>query len=468
VEPSIPPAIRPVAASESDAAGEVLRIERAASLTATLTLRLLVCLLFLATLLLSKAAPDAPGGRVMVPVALLATLSAVALFGRRRLPLRWAALAGALLDPLVVTMALWERLGDSPNPARTAVFSVGLFAVVLPLSALSFRTEALVTATLTSASGAALLLSRAGVSAPIQALGLVTVVAVAAGLGELTRRARRMMSRLERLHDAHMAELQHAAQEETARRTAEARLDASEARNERLRQMQQDKDALSQLLVHDLRVPLTVAAGHLQIISSYLERSRVNGGPVRSVAEAQSSLERVNGMVGDILQLARLESGQLQLQRAPLDAARLLRQVERQTRSLLGERPVQLLADVQGDGQLEADERLLRRVLENLTSNAVRYTPDGKRLRLLVRLSALEAEIAVQNDGPAIPPERREVLFDKYQQDRPDRGGWGLGLYFCRLATEAHGGRIAIEDRDDYPTSFVVRIPVAQMPAARA
>ena len=287
----MPPEALPVDGSGSDPAGEVARLEWAAALSTTLALRLMVCLLFLATLVLSRAAPDAPGGRVMVPVALLAALSAGALVGRRRLPLRWAALAGAVLDPLVVTTALWERLADSPNPERTAIFSVGLFAVVLPLSTLSFRADALLTATLASAAGTLALLHRAGVGGPIMALGMVTVLAVAAGLGELSRRAHRMMERLAHAHAAHLAELHHATREESARRAAEMLLQASESRNERLRQMQQDKDALGQLLVHDLRVPLTVAAGHLQIISSYLERSRVTGGPVRSVAEAQAKIQ---------------------------------------------------------------------------------------------------------------------------------------------------------------------------------
>jgi signal transduction histidine kinase len=111
---------------------------------------------------------------------------------------------------------------------------------------------------------------------------------------------------------------------------------------------------------------------------------------------------------------------------------------------------------------LEADRALLTRVVENLAANAARHTPQGGRMRLEAREQDDEVVLAVHNDGRPIPPDAREQLFDKFAQggaERSVRSGWGLGLYFCRLAVEAHGGRIGVEEVAGWSTSFVVRLP---------
>jgi signal transduction histidine kinase len=112
--------------------------------------------------------------------------------------------------------------------------------------------------------------------------------------------------------------------------------------------------------------------------------------------------------------------------------------------------------------ELVGDTELLVRVVENLASNALRYAPTGGRVRLEAGTAPDCRWLAVRNDGPPIPPETRARIFDKYVQgeaEKDSRRGYGLGLYFSRLAAEAHGGPLAVEDAPGWSTSFVVRLP---------
>jgi signal transduction histidine kinase len=107
--------------------------------------------------------------------------------------------------------------------------------------------------------------------------------------------------------------------------------------------------------------------------------------------------------------------------------------------------------------------RLTERVLENLVANALRYSPRGGKVLLAAETRGGEHVIAIHNNGPAIDPAKRVALFEKYRQEGNGVArvtGWGLGLYFCRMAVEAHGGRIAVEDVPGWSTSFLVRLPV--------
>src|SRR5262249_44122633 len=122
----------------------------------------------------------------------------------------------------------------------------------------------------------------------------------------------------------------------------------------------------------------------------------------------------------------------------------------------------------------EVDPRLMTRVLENLIGNAIRHAPRGGRILIALRTDRGGPVISVHNNGLSIPGELRQQVFEKFVRGARDgdrRPGWGLGLFFCRLAVDAHGGSIAVEDVTGWSTSLVIRLPEsrpvhAQMPAA--
>ncbi|MCP3144072.1 HAMP domain-containing histidine kinase [Pyxidicoccus sp. QH1ED-7-1] len=181
-----------------------------------------------------------------------------------------------------------------------------------------------------------------------------------------------------------------------------------------------------------------------------------------SVRTGLAVTARLDRMISDLMDVPRLEEGRLEPRRVPFRVDRLLEEVRS---SLEGAaRARKLTLDVAAPEALElvGDSELLVRVVENLASNALRYTPTGGRVRLEAGVAPECRWLAVRNDGPPIAPETRARIFDKFVQgeaEKDSRRGYGLGLYFCRLATEAHGGQLSVEDTPGWPTSFVVRLP---------
>ena len=114
--------------------------------------------------------------------------------------------------------------------------------------------------------------------------------------------------------------------------------------------------------------------------------------------------------------------------------------------------------------RMKADADLLTRTVENILDNALRYVPDGGMIEIELRELGMEVEIRIGNSGPAIPIEARSVIFDKHGQVGVDIGrrNLGLGLHFARLAVEAHGGRIWVEETETLPTVFGIRLPRLQ------
>src|SRR5262249_2004567 len=112
----------------------------------------------------------------------------------------------------------------------------------------------------------------------------------------------------------------------------------------------------------------------------------------------------------------------------------------------------------------EVDARLMTRVLENLVGNAIRHAPRGGRILIALRTDRGSPVISVHNNGLPIPHALRQQVVEQFVPSdwaRDRRPGWGLGLFFCRLAVDAHGGSIAVEDVPEWSTSLVIRLPHA-------
>lgn len=237
-------------------------------------------------------------------------------------------------------------------------------------------------------------------------------------------------------------------------------------RNQRdeLLRSQQQKEQLMAFVVHDLNNRLTtivMVSEFLQYESLLSESARDS---VRDISNAAGSIHR---MVQNLLDISRNEDGRLVLRLAELDLNALLaRTCQRYTdRARLREQSLVLDLET-GPLGIYADGELLSRLVENLLDNAIKYAPPGTLIRVAARpLDGERAcEVRISDQGPGILPEHRERVFEKYAQlEDPAagqvRGGRGLGLTFCRLAAEAHGGRIFIEDNSPCGSVFCVQLP---------
>jgi signal transduction histidine kinase len=207
------------------------------------------------------------------------------------------------------------------------------------------------------------------------------------------------------------------------------------------------KERLTSFVVHDLKSPVNTLDLYAQLLledRSLPERARASVQHIRD--EARSLLR----LVLNLLDISKSEEGRLVPALARIDLGALMREI-REAFSMRAKSAVLALEAEVGVTAVTADDDLLRRVLENLVDNAIRHSPPGSA----IVLSSVErdgaVEIRVADGGPGIEPAARDKVFERFVQLEQDptikrSGGRGLGLAFCKLAVEAHGGKIWVED----------------------
>jgi signal transduction histidine kinase len=174
--------------------------------------------------------------------------------------------------------------------------------------------------------------------------------------------------------------------------------------------------------------------------------------------------DRLDRLIDDLFMASRLETGRLEIELADVDLRGLIREA---VDALQQVTECRLLIDLpEGDLRLRADPQRLQQVLGNLLGNAIKFSPRGSAVNISAYAEEAGAwvHIAVQDEGPGIPPQSLDKIFDKFY--RVDRGvirktpGMGLGLYICKGIIEAHGGTIWAESKLGRGSTFHVRLPV--------
>jgi signal transduction histidine kinase len=209
---------------------------------------------------------------------------------------------------------------------------------------------------------------------------------------------------------------------------------------------------------HELRTPIGALRAKLENLVDGVEE------PDRKTLDAMlRQVERLGNLVEQLLDLSRLESGAVPLERSSFQAAPLLDGVVEEWRTRAEIRDVRIVSTAEPDGlELDGDQERLRQVLANLVANAVRHSPRGGKV--LVRASREDghALLEVVDEGPGIPPGEAERVFERfYRSDQArssEEGGSGLGLAIARWIVELHGGTIRAEDADPHGCRIVVRL----------
>jgi two-component system sensor histidine kinase/response regulator len=230
-----------------------------------------------------------------------------------------------------------------------------------------------------------------------------------------------------------------------------------------LLRLQRQKEELTEIVVHDLKNPLAAIASNAE----FLGMARVMNDDVREGARAiVRAAENMQRMVLDILDVARAEDVGLTLHREPVELVGLLRRAAALMAHRAEERRVRVGVETACPelwARIDAD--LMRRVIENLLDNAIRYTPSAGRVVLLAQDLGALALLGVADGGPGIPAEERERIFDKYARlersvDRAQqRFGRGIGLSFVKMVVTAHGGEIAVRDNLPHGARFEIVVP---------
>jgi signal transduction histidine kinase len=220
---------------------------------------------------------------------------------------------------------------------------------------------------------------------------------------------------------------------------------------------------------HELRTPLTVLQGTLEVA---LLRDRTPAEYKELLSKAATEAARMGTLVGDLLALARVESGQELLARAPLDLRVVAREAAEGVEPLAARKGQTLEVELDGPLPTCGDQLKLRQALTNLLDNAITYTPEGGAIRLSARAARGRAVIAVRDTGPGIEAQHLPHLFEPFYRVDSARGGGsghaGLGLALAAWIAQAHGGHVEVESRIGVGTVFTLTLPLrARTPERR-
>ena len=224
------------------------------------------------------------------------------------------------------------------------------------------------------------------------------------------------------------------------------------------------RNSLLSAISHDLRTPLAALIGLTE--SMDLTQPPPTGVQRELASSMREEARRMNSLVNNLLDMARLQSGAVKLRREWQPLEEVVGSALQSLRSLTAGRriEVQLPDDFP---LLEFDAVLIERVLCNLIENALKYTPAGSPITLGARVEASVASIWVDDQGEGLPAGREEEIFEKFERGKKESAtpGVGLGLAICRAIVQAHGGTIRAENRPQGGSHFVFTLPLGHPPA---
>jgi PAS domain S-box-containing protein len=222
------------------------------------------------------------------------------------------------------------------------------------------------------------------------------------------------------------------------------------------------REDLTSMIYHDLRSPLANIVSSLDVLKALC----VNEGneTVESVLTiARRSTDRIQRLVNSLLDINRLESGQAIVSQQQVSPASLLDEAIEIVRPMIDSRHQTLLASIPTDlPSIFVDTDMIRRVLINLLENASKFSPLEGKIETGVKKQGENIIFWVEDNGPGIPSQDQERIFEKFTRLKSKEGiaGLGIGLAFCRLAVQGHGGKIWVESEPDKGAKFLFSIPV--------
>jgi len=229
-----------------------------------------------------------------------------------------------------------------------------------------------------------------------------------------------------------------------------------------LRAASQAKSDFVASMSHELRTPLNAVIGFSELMRGRTGEGDTRVVPAEWIDHIHRSGQHLLSLINDVLELAKIEAGRLELKLEPLDLRAAIGESVAELRPLAERKRLRLVSDIQG-GAVVADRRRFRQVLYNLLSNAIKFTPEGGEVRLVGRFRTHEVQVTVADTGIGIATGDHARVFEEFQQVGDPalrQSGTGLGLALTRRLIEAHGGSIDLESAPGHGSRFTMRLPI--------
>ena len=228
------------------------------------------------------------------------------------------------------------------------------------------------------------------------------------------------------------------------------------------REVERTKGELISVVSHELRTPLTSIRGALGLLAGGLLRSQPEKGE-RMLEIAVSNTDRLVRLINDILDLERMESGKMNMEKLTCNAAQLMTQAVDSVRDLAEKAGVSLSVSTEAVRLWVDPDRIIQAFI-NLLSNAIKFSPQGRMIWFSAAVQADAIRFEVKDNGRGIPLEKQESIFERFQQvdasDRRDKGGTGLGLPITRSIAQQHGGRVWVQSTEGQGSTFFLNLPL--------
>jgi len=212
---------------------------------------------------------------------------------------------------------------------------------------------------------------------------------------------------------------------------------------------------------HELRTPLTIMRGELEALLH--QGDRLSHDQVAQVESILEEAERLTKIVEGLLVMSRLEAGESQMDKDPVDFGAVVSTTAEQMTPLAEDKSVALTWQAGPDIMIEANEARLKQVVVNLLDNAIKYTPEGGKITIRVAVEESGAILEVCDNGIGISPEALPHVFERFyrseQMQARKARGTGLGLSMVQSIVEAHAGRVEVQSRENEGATFLVRLP---------
>lgn len=222
------------------------------------------------------------------------------------------------------------------------------------------------------------------------------------------------------------------------------------------------KQEVVAMVTHDLRTPLTTVQNYLQFLGDGIYGD-VSEKATKYLPGALRSSERMMRLIGDLLDIEKVKSGMMEMNRERISLQKVFESTVEQSAGYAHELGVSLRFEATNT-MVNADEQMLLRILANLVSNAIKFSPKGGTVKLSVKSNNEVVTVTVEDQGVGLPPDMLDSVFDRFQQapnqTSRTRGGSGLGLAICKALVELHGGKIWAESQLNQGTQFRFELPV--------